>query len=319
MRLSVLIVGLGQIGMWYDLRLDLNEYAYSHARAFSQHERFTLVAGVDIAQQNRKKFEENYHCPSYLTVDEALQKHEPDIVVIAVPTSLHCQELLNVLEQCTPQLVLCEKPLSYNLEEADTMLKACEARGVKLFVNYMRRSDSAVAEIKRRLDCGEIEKGLKGVVWYSGGFFHNGSHFFNLVQHWLGEVHCSTIINEGCGSGEQDQDPDIHVGFERGSVIFLAAWEEAFSHYTVELVSPSGRLRYESGGEKVFWQRSIADSCFDGYTILSDDVEIIDSGMKRYQWHVVEQLVKAVDGKDALLCSGLDAFNTLKIMKQTVK
>lgn len=316
MSFKVLLIGLGQIGMGYDLHLDTS-YVYSHARAFSLHTGFALIAGVDVNPISRQCFEERYHCPAYENVDEALKDHQPDVIVLAVPTLMHGEVLQQVLKHAAPRLILCEKPLSYSFHEAELIVQACAERNILLYVNYMRRSEPGVQEIKRRLDKGEISAPLKGVVWYSKGFLHNGSHFFNLMTYWLGEFVSSKLLTPGRRWGEHDQEPDVQVIFERGSVIFFAAWEEAFSHYTVELLSPSGRLRYENEGERITWEKTASDPSFQGYTVLSD-IEMIESGMKQYQWHVVCELLKALEDQGAHLCSGKDALYTLKTMQQVM-
>lgn len=320
MSLTVLIVGLGQIGMGYDLALDPAVHVYTHARAFREHPRFCLVGGVDVDSKRREIFTRTYSCPAYADLTIALREHDPAVVVIAVPTQYHDTTLHNVLQLSHPQAVLCEKPLAYKLEEAHRMVAACSARGVRLYVNYMRRSDTGVIECKRRLDSGEITAPVKGVAWYSKGFLHNGSHLFNLLEYWLGSVRNSSILNRGRLWTEIDPEPDIQVGFVRGTVVFLAAWEEAFSHYAIELVSPSGRLRYEQGGKLIQWQSTHADRDLPTYTMLSSVVEIIPCGMHRYQWHVAEQLARAMEGQEASLCTGTDALDTLigmqKILEQ---
>ena len=53
MSFSVLIVGLGQIGMGYDLHHDVNNQIYTHARAFSQHPDFYLIGAVDSEKKKK--------------------------------------------------------------------------------------------------------------------------------------------------------------------------------------------------------------------------------------------------------------------------
>jgi predicted dehydrogenase len=316
MSTTVLIVGLGEIGMGYDLHLDPTTHIYSHSRAFSQHPKFNLVGGVDSDKQKCQTFTRTYGCTAYVDLETALEQHQPELVIVAVPTLYHSQTLQRVLERSQPKIILCEKPLSYNPEEARDMLKACATRDIKLYVNYMRRSDPGVIEIKRRIMAGEFDVPIKGVVWYSKGFLHSGSHFFNMLEFWLGKMQDSAVINRGRLWDDADPEPDVHVTFEFGNIMFLAAREEAFSHYTVELLSPNGRLRYEQGGELIQWQLTQPDPYFQGYTILSTKPETISSDMNRYQWHVAEQLARVLDGQEAHLCSGTDALHTLKNMKQ---
>lgn len=319
MKVSTLIVGLGQIGMGYDLHLDPIAHVYSHARAFSRHPRFRLIAGVDTDEQLCQIFTRTYGEPAYIELDAALAHHQPDMVVIAAPTRFHGHILQRVLERAQPKIILCEKPLSFDLQEARSIVRACNDRGIGLYVNYMRLSDPGVVEIGRRLNAGEISAPIKGVAWYSKGFLHNGSHLFNLLERWLGSMQNSTVLNRGRLWEGSDPEPDVHVSFERGNITFLAAWEEAFSHYAVELLSPSGRLRYERGGELIQWQSAQPDPYFKGYTVLSVEPETIGSGMERYQWHVAEQLAKMLDGQKAHLCNGADALRTLENMKQILE
>lgn len=316
MKHSVLLVGLGNIGVGYDIHVDLSQRIYSHARAFSLHEKFTLLGGVDLDKNCRQRFEKRYQCPTYLTIKDALRVHQPDVVVLSLPTLLHGEALLCVLEQSRPKLLLCEKPISYNLEEAALMVEACCNQGVQLYVNYMRRSDPGVIEVKRRFDKGDIKSPIKGVVWYSKGFIHNGSHFINLLEYWLGAFQGSVMLNRGRSLNGIDEEPDVMVSFEKGSVCFLAAWEEAFTHYTIELISPCGRLRYEQEGALIQWENIHVDPFFQGYTTLSHQKETIESGMECYQWHVVEQLALALGGQDACLCTGSEALQTLKTINQ---
>jgi predicted dehydrogenase len=308
---DVLIVGLGQIGMGYDLHLDPATYVYSHARAFSQHPAFRVIGGVDPDAQRREIFTRTYSAPAYADLDAALATASPALVILAVPTQLHAQALRQVLEQSKVEAVLCEKPLSYDLAEAQAMLQLCERHGVRLYVNYMRRSDIGAVELKRRLAEGAVAPPIKAVVWYSKGFLHNGSHFFNLLQYWLGPMLDAQVLSPGRPAAQGDADIDARVTFERGTAVFLAAWEEAFSHYTVELLSPSGRLRYEQGGKLIEWRAVAPDPNFKGYVRLAPEPEIVASSMDRYQWHVADQLARALQGEPAELCSGAEALATL--------
>jgi len=314
MQYKCLIVGLGQIGMGYDLSLEPERAIFTHTRAFSVHPSFEIVGAVDTSEAKRSIFEAQFRRPAYEDIHSAMKELSSDIVVISSPTAYHCMHVREVLSLAKPLAILCEKPLSYDLVEAHEIVQSCERSGVKLFVNYMRRSDPGAIEVKKRITNGSIAQPIKGTVWYSKGFLHNGSHFFNLMQFWLGTFMQHSIISKGRLWNNIDPEPDIFVEFERGCVIFCAAWEESYSHYTVELISHSGRLRYDRGGEHIQWQATINDPDFIGYTILKPEPEIIQNGMARYQYHVADHLFLALKGKEASLCNGAEALDTLKAM-----
>ena len=314
-----LIIGLGQIGMEYDFDISSDKSIFTHARAFSTHQDFELLGAVDPSSEKRSRFINKFNKPAFSDLKEALEQIDPEIIVIATPTNYHKVILQQVLKIRKPKAIICEKPLSYDIEDARFMIDLCEQKGVKLYVNYMRRSDMGVIEVKDRISKGLIVGPFKGVVWYSKGFLHNGSHFFNLLEFWLGEYLNSKVISDGRLWNGEDPEPDIFAEFELGSVTFIAAWEESFSHYTIELLSHSGRLRYEKGGELITWQGIHSDPSFQGYTILKDLPEIIPNSMDRYQWNVAEQLSRALNGKSASICTGRAGLKTLECINQIVK
>lgn len=309
---SCVIIGLGQIGMGYDFDIDDESAVYTHARAISLHSGFTLAGAVDVSPLQRSRFEQRYAAPAFDLVETALGELQPGVVVIATSSESHHSVLTRVLRCCRPKLILCEKPLAYALEEAREMVTMCEQAGVSLFVNYIRRTDPGVVEIKRRLDSGEISAPIKINAWYSKGMLNNGSHFLNLLELWLGEVQATRTIQAGRLWDDHDPEPDVQIQFERGDAVFRAAWEECYSHYSIEMLSRSGRLRYDKGGELIEWQGVYADPNFDGYRILAEQAQTIPNGMGIYQWHVYEQLHRHLARAETTLCTGRQALKTLE-------
>jgi predicted dehydrogenase len=320
MTFDVLIIGLGQIGMRYDLNLDSKRYVYSHASAFSQHRGFNLVGGVDTDNRAGKTFERKYGCAFYDNVQEALQQHDPDVIVISVSTQFHKQVLQDIVRYSKPKVVLCEKPLSYNIDEAYEMQQLCKDNSVQLFVNYIRDSDPNSIEIKTKIGNGEYAGLLKGVVWYSKGLIHNGSHFLNLLEYWLGPIKESRCISKGRLFDNQDPEPDFSLTFEKGDVVFLSTKEENFSHYTIELIFENGRLRYEKGGEKVYWTPVQQDPNLPAYKVLSHSSVYYNArSMNKYQLHVANELWNMLNQETYALCSDLMAITTLESIVNIIK
>lgn len=315
MTFGALVVGLGQIGMGYDLDHDPGKYILTHSRAFQQHRQFRLLGGVDPDPKRRRLFEEHYGVPAYTDVEAAVQSLRPDVVSVSVPTPEHLWVVRTILQSGTPAAILCEKPFSSGVEEAREMLELGAGQGCRLYANYMRRSDPGVLEIKRRLKEGKIASPVKGVVWYSKGMLHNGSHFINLLQYWLGDVRDFRVIESGRLWKETDPEPDLVISFANGKSYFIAAKEEDFSHYTVELIASNGRLRCEQGGARISWQATTADIACEGYTVLNEQEEIIPTGLDRIQWHVADQLAESLHGRDAHICTGMEALQTLQTLE----
>ena len=84
MKYKVIIVGLGSIGLEYDLDNDSLNEVKTHAKAFQMHDDFFLVAGIDCDIEKRNIFEKKYKSKSFSSIDNALSEIQPEIVVIIV-------------------------------------------------------------------------------------------------------------------------------------------------------------------------------------------------------------------------------------------
>jgi len=320
MIFNVLIVGLGKIGMSYDLELDSKKYVYSHASAFKQHPGFNLICGVDTDPQLSGFFEEKYGCRFYSDLEKALRENEPDVVVIATSTKSHKKVIKSVIKYSHPKMILCEKPLSYSLQEANEIVTLCKNKNIKLFVNYIRNSDPNIIEIRRKINSNEYAGYAKGVVWYSKGLIHNGSHFINLMEYWLGPILGNNCINKGRLFNDQDLEPDFSLTFKKGEIIFLSAREENFSHYTIEIIFENGRLKCDQGCEDIKWTPvSINENLSDYRVLSSNGIESYHRSMDKYQLNVTNELYNYLTNRNYELCSGKMAISTLKSINKIIK
>ena len=303
--------------MGYDADLSPDRHVLSHARALSTHPAFSLAGATDPSPARRIAFQQKYGAPAFDNAQSLFESQNPEVVVIASPTDTHASVLQDVLRCSSPRMILCEKPLSCALEEAREMVRLCEARGIPLYINYPRRSDPGPLEIAHRIRSGEIMLPVKGAAWFSKGIFNNGSHMINLLEMWLGP-HVEAVRTPGILDGS-DPEPDGFIAFRGGRVALLSAREENYSHYAIELVSPSGRLRYERGGELITWEVAEPDTLFLPSRKLAEKPEIIPNGRNMYQRHVAVEMAAALNGKPASLCTGLQALQTLECIHTLLK
>ncbi len=313
MTYKVLIAGLGNIGLGYDLSNSLAGSVKTHSRAFHMHDEFELLAGVDPSEITQNNFTDIYKCKSYENLTTALQEQQPDVVVIATPTHLHLDDVKTIVAYSAPKVILCEKPLAMKREECREVLKICSENNIDIYVNYIRRTDPAVIEIKKMLEAGIIEKPVKAVVRYSKGFLHNGSHFFEMLNYWLGNRTSSQMLNAGRQLSTGDSEPDVHVKYKDGDVTFLSSPDETLSYFSIELLSPNGRLTYEKGGNEINWYPVEQSSNSDVKLIQAKPLSI-QSDLLQYQLHVAEHLFKALENKENNLCTGKRAFEIIDQM-----
>jgi len=93
-----------------------------------------------------------------LTGDYARVLADPaiDAVVLCTPHSQHAAEIIAAAK--AGKHVFCEKPFTLTRADAEAAIAACKAAGVTLHVGFNRRHAPAYADMRRRIDAGEIGK-----------------------------------------------------------------------------------------------------------------------------------------------------------------
>jgi predicted dehydrogenase len=313
---SVVLIGLGNVGVFYDIG-DLTGKKYlTHAKAFSKHARFDLIAGIDPNDEARATFTKAYSRMAFASLDDVESNLEPDVVVISSPTDFHLDSIEKVFRYWRPKAVLCEKPLAYNYPDARRILEVCNTYNTQLFVNFFRVCDPSTTKVRQIILDNFKSPYFSGVAWYSKGLKANGVHFVNLLQDLFGDVTSIKIISSGRRLKPDDLEPEFELRFGSGKVVFLPCKSEDYFHNSIEVIASGGRLRYDNSGMKVIWQSAEEDTRFPGYVRLSSKERDISPDYDRIQLNVVEQLLNALDGKPATICSGRTALNTQAVITQ---
>lgn len=310
--LAAAVVGLGAIGQDYDIDCRDDSRVLTHAHAYEVHPGFRLAAGVDPALEARERFTRRFGLPAYPDIGRMLASMHADVVSVAVPTALHAA----AFEACAAagvRAVICEKPLAPSVEEAGRMVARARAAGMKVLVNYMRRCDPGVAELGRRIAAGRFGEIYKGQVWYGKGLRHGGSHLLDLLLHLLGAAGPFDIVSPGRALADGDRDPDFRVRIGGTDVHFLAVRSEHFAFAKIDLLGTAGRIEYAQGGYRITaW--SAADSpLFPGQRALPAEGEPLANDMRRYQYHVLEELHRCLQSGAEPVSSGASALATLEL------
>src|SRR6266508_1865211 len=75
--------------------------------------------------------------PVETDLDEALEKHKPDAVIVANPTSMHLDVAIPAAQAGCH--ILLEKPVSHSLERLDDLQEAAQKSGSKILVGFQFR------------------------------------------------------------------------------------------------------------------------------------------------------------------------------------
>ena len=313
-KYSVLIVGLGNMGMGYDLKKQSNNIILSHAKSFYLNDNFRLIGGVDLKDCNIVNFEREYNCKAYKRIKDALELKDPDIIVVSSSTYSHFENIKDIIKFGNPKMILCEKPLSFDINEALEISNLCKENNVKLFVNFFRRVLPGNLEILSLIKSNEISNPFQGVCTYSKGLFNSSSHFIDFFQFLFGNVIQTKIINNNLFN--KDPEPDFQIEFAKGNIVFLANKNKSVFVNSIELIMGNSKLIFENGEDNVIWKKIKEDKRFSGYKIFGDTYKIFRNDCDRIQFYVANQICLAIEGKKNFLCTGEDALKTQKILDQ---
>ncbi|MCY3916503.1 MAG: Gfo/Idh/MocA family oxidoreductase [Chloroflexi bacterium] len=140
-RIKVALVGAGGWG-------------YQHARVFAAREDVDLCAVAGRTAERAKARADEFGMRWYLDIDEMLAAEQPDLVSLSLPNMGHFEPTLRVI--CAGYPLLVEKPLVFDLTEAETMLREAEARDLFFAINFNHSYAKPAQMAKAAIDAGRL-------------------------------------------------------------------------------------------------------------------------------------------------------------------
>jgi myo-inositol 2-dehydrogenase/D-chiro-inositol 1-dehydrogenase len=127
-----------------------------HARNVVAHHGAALVAVSDPDTGRAEKVAAQVGCSVATSFEAMVSNAGIDAVIIASPTRLHAAQAICAAR--AGKAVLCEKPLSIDLEAAKECAAVVGQAGTPFMIALNKRFDPTISELVRRVKCGEIGK-----------------------------------------------------------------------------------------------------------------------------------------------------------------
>lgn len=186
--LRTVLIGFGKVAdtLRHDARMARYFPDASHAQVLARHPAFDWAAVVDPSPEARARAEQDWSVADCAEDVASLPGRDTiTAAVIASPPNGRLDAL-----DALPSLraVLVEKPLGGTPGDGAAFVSACEARGIKVQVNYWRRAVPAF----RDLASGGLERmvgkvqAVNGI--YGNGLMNNGSHMIDFLRMLCGEI-----------------------------------------------------------------------------------------------------------------------------------
>ena len=167
-QLRVAVVGTGE---WW---------GREHARVFDERADVDLCAIVGRSTEKTARRAREFDTTPYTDLERMLATESPDLVSLCLPNEEHFDTTLAVIEAGYPLLV--EKPLVFDLEEADRLLDAAAARDLFFAINFNHRYARPVQLAHDAITSGSLGD-ISFVTWRFGGEIGTSSHpHANLIE-----------------------------------------------------------------------------------------------------------------------------------------
>ncbi len=155
-------------------------WAEEHARVFARHPGTTLCAVLGRDPGRTATRAAAYWATPYTDLDQLLERERPELVSVSLPNEHHFDLTLALVRTGIPLLV--EKPLVFDLDEADQLLAEAAARGTFFAINFNHRYAVPVQRARQAVQEGHIGDPLYA-TWRFGGEPGTSAHpHANLIE-----------------------------------------------------------------------------------------------------------------------------------------
>lgn len=166
-----------------------------------------LAAVCDVVPNKAEQFGTRFSVPWFEDMHRLMKSIRPDVVVVLTESGRHAEHVIALAEyRCD---IMVEKPMALTLDDADAMIRACDAVGVRLFVVKQNRFNVPVVKLREALEKGRFGRLVLGTVrvrwcrtqayydqdawrgtWaLDGGVISNqASHHVDLLEWMMGDV-----------------------------------------------------------------------------------------------------------------------------------
>jgi predicted dehydrogenase len=179
--------------------------------------------------------------PVETNIHDALQKHQPDAVIIANPTALHLDVAIPAAKAGCH--ILLEKPISDSLERLDTLQQAAQKSGSKILVGFQFRYHPTLNKARELIQSNALGNiltihahwGEYLPQWHpwedyrqsyaaradlGGGVIRTLTHPLDYLRYLIGEVASLWSFNSHVSALELDVEDVAEIGlkFSNGAI-----------------------------------------------------------------------------------------------------
>ena len=158
------------------VKIGIMSFAHMHAHSYTAYlmgmDSVKVIGLADDDKKRGRAMSKEFKIKAFDNCKKLL-KEDIEAVVICSENSKHAE--LAIMAAEAKKHILCEKPISTNIKDAQKMIEACKKNGVKLMLAFPCRYLTSVTRARRIIENGEIGRilAIKGTNHgsFPGGWF----------------------------------------------------------------------------------------------------------------------------------------------------
>ncbi|MBV9467735.1 MAG: Gfo/Idh/MocA family oxidoreductase [Abitibacteriaceae bacterium] len=316
--LKVAIIGTGNIGK-------------IHARCYQNNPQTELVAVCDMARDKADAFAHQFGAKAYYNVEDLL-KHE-DLQAISVTTagvengSHHFEPTMQALE--ARKAVLCEKPISNDIEQARAMVAKAKAMQVPFGINLNHRFTPAADRLRQLQNDGELGDVLfinmalwfnnpnEPTIWHHIRALH--PHSIDVMRYFGGDIkRVQCFMEKAPGRQKMWSTFSLNMQFASGAVGHLTGSMDMSWNHPIE--------RCEVGGSK---GRGIIENVYQRLEWMPRDKPekmVLENGIMGGMSHFddtftrrINKFIEQVEAGEPLDASGAEGLAAQEVIEAAIR
>jgi myo-inositol 2-dehydrogenase/D-chiro-inositol 1-dehydrogenase len=251
-KIKVCLIGAGQWGR-------------QHARLFSQRPDVALCAVAGRTLEKTQARAGEFGLRAYTNVLQMLDTEKPDLVSLCLPNLEHFAATMQVIKSGYPLLV--EKPLAFDLREADQLLAEAEKRGLFFAINFNHRYAKPLRLAREAIEKGRLGE-LTHAIWRFGGeanvsphphanLIETQCHGFDQLEHLCGPI-ASVMAEMTDQTGGGYRTMALALRFASGAVgSMTGTYDSSYAYqdtHRLEINGTQGRLVVEDTVQRFYFQ-----------------------------------------------------------------
>jgi predicted dehydrogenase len=318
-KLRAAVVGCGRIGFEFDLD-PKRTYVSTHAKAYDTLKDTVLAAVCDADPARLARCLEKYpHVRGYTSAAEMVRVEKPELLSICTPPTTH-RAVFDLAVKAGVKGVFCEKPIAHTASEGKKMAAAAKKKKVILQIGHQRRFDSLHKQIRESIFSGKWGGLQQGNFYYTAGIYNTGSHMFDLLRFFFGDVKWVQAHYNDNRPRTPDPNLDGMLEFKSGKRFSFQAMDvKNYLCFEMNCFFEKARLVLRHSGFSVQLETPQASPYFSGYKDLLPAKSSLKTDYARnFMIEGIQELIRSVKTGKQSVSSGDDGVESLACIEAAV-